>query len=186
MNTNTEKTASEKFCEIAAWLKRQDTEFTKNFKSMKSIIRTWKHIPEGSRRFKVKNWLAKNAKTYAASKLMLAVNSEFGFRYFDKAPYRYKVRLVYSSWRWRWNDTVNHEVKMLVYDNYEGVQHGAVGINLKDLGDVKRAAERLLKEDTKHLAHDMEVSYGDNLKELMKNDRPTDDELQEHCEIPGL
>lgn len=184
MNTNTEKTASEKFCEIAAWLKRQDTEFTKNFKSMKSIIRTWKHIPEGSRRFKVKNWLAKNAKTYAANMLMMAVNSEFGFRYFGNAPYRYTVWLVYSEWSYR--DKQHHEVKMIVRDNYEGNGLGAITITLKDLGDAKRAAERLLREDTKHFAHDMEVIYGAKLKELIKNDKPTDEVLEEACEISGL
>lgn len=181
---STEKTSAEKFCEIASWLKRQDTEFVSNFKSMKSIIRLWKSMPEGCKERKVQPWLAKNAATYEGQKLMLAINSEFGFRYFEDAPKRYTVTLRTNTWSFR---GVQHlEVRLSRYDNYEKFQWGDALIEIKDEAHAKDAAERLLASHTKNIEHDMEVNYSLKLTRMMEHSKPCTEELREALEIAGL
>ena len=179
-----EKTKAEQFLEIAEWLKRQDTEFTKNFKSMNSIIRIWKLLPENSKRSNILKYFAREKQTQYLKGVMMAFNAEFDFRYFTKANYRYIIRMSYREWQFRGN--THMEVRLSRYDAYKGETWGDVLIEIKDKTQAKTAAEKLIKNNTEKLAHDMEIVYSDRLKKLMEQSKPTDEPMQEVCEIPSL
>ncbi len=188
---NTEKTAAEKFGEIAVWLKKQNKEFTKNFKSMNSIIRVYKVLPADYD--KNKSLLAhikKNGTTWSNNRLKLILNSEFGIRYFADAPHRYTFRFTLRRWgRVGYEHT---EVRCVVTDHcslwrnnlYESQEFGAATIEIKDLGDARRAADRLLAGAIQSHGNDYESGYGDILRKAMKNSNPTAEKLTEQYEIP--
>ncbi len=182
METTT--TAAEKFCEIASWLRRQNDEFTKNFKSMKSILRFWKSVPEDCKDRKIQPWLAKSKNKYVNDRLMLAVNAEFGFRYFEEAPKRYEVVVYYHEWRYR--ERTHMEVSLSRYDRYSVDRWGTVSVEIKDKTQARSAAEQLLRNNTETVKHDMDVTYSKELEKLMKKSVPTDEEFQEMFNIPGL
>lgn len=183
----TTKTSAEKFCEIASWLKRQPTKFTKNFKSMKSIMRVYKALPaDYDRSLSLPNYIKKNAKQ--TTRLMRILNAEFGFRYFPDAPYRYALQFGLSRWS-RPGGNEHIEVRCDVtdycniYDNYARYTHGGATITIKDLSEAKAAADRLLEDRKKTLGDDFEATYGEKLKAAMKQAKPTDRELSVGYEV---
>lgn len=186
---STTKTSAEKFCEIASWLKRQNKEFTKNFKSMKSIMRVYKVLPADYDKTKsLLAYIKRNASSSNTARLTRILNAEFGFRYFPNAPYRYIFQFGLS--RWSRPGGIEHiEVRCditdycNIFDDYKTSDHGGVTITIKDLSEAKAAADRLLEDRKKSLGNDFEVTYGEKLKAAMKQAKPTDNELQIGYEV---
>ena len=193
---NTEKTAAELLCEIAAWVKKQNPEFTKNFKYMRSIIHFYKELPEDyDRKKSITEYIRKNMKGHpfsVADRLSLITNSLFGFRYFKKAPYKWKFRFGLNRYSIRDKEYI--EVRGVQYDRcccyigdnlFKPVDHSGYSISINSLGDAKRAADQLLASFIRSTkpGDDYEVEYTDNLKKAMKKSKPTDDVLTEGIDV---
>ena len=106
------ETKADQLIEVAKWLKKQNREFTKNFPSMRSIIRFYLQLPDCYDKSKsitvfVKKNLNSDCKKWdsdmanqEAQKISLIANTLFGFRYFEKAPYKWALRIgLYSHFR---------------------------------------------------------------------------------------
>lgn len=183
-----ELTKAQQFVEIAKWVKLQNPEFMKNFKSMNSIIEVYKRLPT---LYKKENSLPaylKREKTWEANHLKLILNSLFGFRYFADAPHRYTFKFGLSIYERPGKKTI--EVRCTPIDNcslfrtslFERQEYGAHTIRIKDLSDAKRAADELLKDVVKY-GDDYETIYGDHLREAMKKSKPSDEKLTIGLEV---
>ncbi len=182
-------TKAQQLIEIASWVKRQPTEFTKNFKSMNSIIRVYKALPADYDRTKsLLAYIKKNATRMQIRDLMRIFNAEFKFRYFTDAPYRYAFQFGLSRWS-RPGGNEHIEVRCDVtdycniFDNYARCTHGGATITIKDLSEAKAAVDRLLEDRKKSLGDDFEATYGEKLKAAMKQAKPTDRELSVGYEV---
>ena len=180
-----ETTKAQKFIEIAQLVKAQNPLFMQHFKSMNSIIRVYKVLPaDYDRKKSIKEYIRQNKGKQVAEKLMLVFNTEFGFRYFENAPYKWLLRFGLSHTTYRSGKEVI-EVMCTPYDrcdsrnDYNGNSWGTSSITIKTLGDARRAVERLTESVTKNRGNDYEVYYGDKLKEAMKQDDPSNEDLQE-------
>ena len=182
-------TKAQKLVEIAKWVKSQNPEFMKNFKSINSIIEVYTRLPA---LYKKENSLPaylKREKTWEANHFKLILNSLFGFRYFADAPHRYTFKFGLSIYGRPGKEIT--EVRCTPIDNcslfrtslFERQVHGAHCITIKDLSDAKRAADRLLEDVVKSLGDDYETIYGDHLREAMKKSKPSDEELTIGLEV---
>lgn len=190
---NVQLTKAEQLVEVAKWVKKQNPEFTKNFPSMRSIIRFYLELPKSYDKKKsiityINKNLTKTHRKFAdyidyknAERLSLIANSLFGFRYFEKAPYKWCFELGLR--RWTFKGTEHIEVvcspydRCNLYDNFKPLRHSTRSTPIKTLRDAKRAAEHLLTSETKNKGIDYEVIYSNNLKEAMKQNNPTNEEL---------
>ncbi len=190
-----EKTKVQQLVEIANWAKHQNPEFTKHFPSMRSIIRVYRELPaDYDKKKSVAAYIGRNLKSpnygtkQRAERLALIFNALFGFRYFTNAPRKYRLVLGLAEWKRRNGDTytevrcVTHD-RCNLYDNFKPMTFGACSIEIKNLGDAKRAAEQLIASEKKSRGEDLEVEYTSRLKEAMKNDTPSEDELTEGIEV---
>ena len=184
---------------VAKWVKRQNAEFTKNFQSMRSIIRFYLQLPDCYDKSKsVVAFINKNLNIDSrkwdnytahieAERLSVLANTLFDCRYFEKAPYKWK--LDFGLRRWTFNGKEHIEVvcspldRCNIYDNFKPQRQSNRSITIKTLGDAKRAADQLLASELKHKGNDYEVTYDNRLTEAMKQSNPTDEELQEGIEV---
>ena len=196
-----ELTKAQKLVEIAKWVKSQNPEFMKNFKSMNSIIEVYKRLPSSYDNQKsvvayIKKNLNKDCSKWdcylthrSAEHLSLIINSLFGFRYFADAPHRYTFKFGLSIYGRPGKEIT--EVKCTPIDNcslfrtslFERQEYGAHCITIKDLSDAKRAADELLKDVVKSLGDDYETIYGDHLREAMKKNKPSNEKLTVGIEV---
>ncbi len=189
-----ELTKAQQLIEMAAFIKRQSNEFTKNFKTMRSIIKFYLRLPaDYDRKKSITEYIRKNLKSESytarlnAEKLALIVNTLFGFRYFKGAPAKYFVRLTLSSGKR--NGADYYEVRSHVldrccaFDDFKPYDQPVSSIRVNAIGDVKAAADRLLKSETEKASGDFEVEYGSHLKEAMKKSKPTCCQLTEKIDI---
>lgn len=192
-------TKADQLIEVAKWVKRQNAEFTKNFQSMRSIIRFYLQLPECYDKSKsVVAFINKNLNSdcgkwdnytahIEAERLSVLANTLFEFRYFEKAPYKWK--LDFGLRRWTFNGKEYIEVvcspldRCNIYDNFKPQRQSNCSITIKTLGDAKRAADQLLASQLKRKGNDYEVTYDNRLTEAMKQSNPTDEELQEGIEV---
>lgn len=191
-----ELTKAQQLIEVAKWVKVQNPEFTKHFKTMRSIIKFYLQLPDGydkqksvvafiNKGLKSKDYLVRGK----AERLSLIINTLFGFRYFSNAPAKWSF---YFALR-RWNNPRNGEEYMEVrctptdrcnvYDDFKECTFGACTVSIKTLGDAKRAADKILEDMVKCHGDDYEVVYGEKLKEVMKNNKPSTEELEIGIEV---
>ena len=188
-----ELTRAQQLVEIAKWVKAQNPEFTKHFKTMRAILKVYKELPaDYDKKKSVVAYINKGMKSkdvalkQRVEHLGLVFNALFGFRYFTDAPFRYQLYLGLKRWIDRKGEE-NMEVRLERYDrcnpldDFRPSNYGAV-TTFKSLGDAKRAVERLL-DNVKAKSSDYEVEYGSKLLEAMKEDNPTGDELKEAIEV---
>ena len=193
---NKELTKAEQLYEIAVWVKRQNTEFTKNFKSMRSIIKFYLQLPEDyDRKKSVVEYIHKGLRSDSymekrkAEKLSLIINTLFGFRFFKKAPKKWVLCFGLSRWQARPQAPEHIEVyceptdRCNIYDDFKQQTQAAHSITIKSLDDAKRAADQLLTSMTEKLCDDYEVEYGSKLNEAMKHSKPTNEQLTEGINV---
>lgn len=202
-NKNTETismvTKADQLIEVAKWVKRQNPDFTKNFKSMRSIIRFYLQLPECYDKSKslvafinkhlesdCRKWDSYTANE-AAKRLSVLANTLFEFRYFEKAPFKWK--LDFGLRRYTYKSGEQYEVycspfdRCNIYDDFKPQRQSTCSITIKSLGDAKRAADQLLASELKRKGNDYEVTYDNRLTEAMKQSEPTDEELREGIEV---
>lgn len=189
-----EKTKAQQLVEVASWVKAQNPEFTKHFKTMRAILKVYKELPaDYDKKKSVVAYINKGMKSkdvalkQRAERLGRIFNALFGFRYFTDAPFRYMLRFGLR----RWTDRKGEEYievrleridRCNPLDDFRSSDYGAITVRIKSLGDAKRAVERLLNEEAAKTS-DYKVEYGEKLLEAMKKDNPTKDELTEAIEV---
>ena len=188
-----EKTKAQQLVEIASWVKTQNPEFTKRFKTMKAILKVYKELPaDYDKKKSIVAYINRGLKSedsakQRAERLALIFNALFGFRYFTDAPFRYQFHFGLILWTDRKGEE-HMEVRLERIDrcnplnNFCSSDYGTITVRIKSLGDAKRAVERLLNEEAEKTS-DYKVEYNENLLEAMKEDNPTDDVLTEAIEV---
>lgn len=188
-----EKTKAQQLVEIASWVKSQNPEFTKHFKTMKAILKVYKELPADYDKKKSvvayinRGLKAKDSAKQRAERLALIFNALFGFRYFTDAPFRYLLRLSLIE-RTNYRKEKVMEVRLERYDrcnpldDFRASEYGAVTTTIKSIGDAKRAVDRLL-DDRAAKSNDYEVKYGSRLQVAMTLNNPTDEVLTEAIEV---
>ena len=192
-------TKADQLVEVAKWVKIQNPEFTKNFQSMRSIIRFYLQLPDYYDKTKsVVAFINKNLNkdcgkwsSYTAhrdaERLALIANTLFGFRYFEKAPYKWRLEFGMRRWKFRGGEQIEVVCspydRCNIYDDFKPQQQSNCSITIKTLGDAKRAADQLLATELKHKGNDYEVTYSNSLKEAMMQSNPTDEVLAEGIEV---
>jgi hypothetical protein len=190
-----EKTKAQQLIEVASWVKVQNPEFTKHFKSMRAIIKFYLQLPESYDRKKsvvayIKSGLKSSdfITSCKARRLSLIINAFFGFRYIKEAPYKWKLYFGFRKWTDR-NGKEHMEVYCTcedmcnIYDDFKEQVYGNMTIAIKSLGDAKRAADKLLADQISRVGDDYETIYGLRLQEVMKEENPTEEVLTEACEV---
>lgn len=188
-------TKAEQFVEIAKWVKTQNPEFTKHFKTMRSIIKFYLQLPESYDRQKsVVAFINKGLKSSSymekdqAERLALIINTLFDFRYIKGAPYKWHLFFGFRSWTNRSGEE-HLEVfctttdRCSIYNEFNQQDMGTCSITIKSRGDAKRAADRLLAEAIERRSNDYKTEYGLRLLELMKQVMPTEEELTVGYEV---
>ena len=192
------RTKAEQLIEVAKWIKSQNKDFSKNFQTMRSIINFYLKLPECYDKKKsivafINKNLNDNPKKWdsytahrEAERLSVLANTLFEFRYFDKAPYKWTIKLWLRHRRYKtkeWLEVVcSAHDKCSIYDNFKPSEWGECYITIKTLGDAKRAADKLLAGELKR-GNDLEVVYDDKLKEAFKQNNPTEEELTESIDV---
>ena len=190
-----EMTKAEQLVEIAKWVKNQNPEFTKHFKTMRSIIKFYLQLPDDYDRQKsVVAFINRGMKSSSymekqkAERLALIINTIFGFRYIKGAPYKWHLFFGFRSWTER-SGKEHLEVyctatdRCSTYNEFHLQDMGTCSITIKSRGDAKRAADRLLAEEIERRSNDYETEYGLRLLELMKQVMPTEEELTVGYEV---
>lgn len=193
---NKEISKAEQLYEIALWVKRQNTEFTKNFKSMGSIIKFYLQLQEDyDRKKSIVAYIHKGLRSdsyrekYKAEKLSLIINTLFGYRYFKNAPKKWVLCFGLRRWQTRPQAPEHIEVYCMptdrcnIYDEFKQQTQSTHSITIKSLYDAKRAADQLLASMTENRGDDYEVVYGSNIKEAMKHSKPTNEQLNEGIDV---
>lgn len=172
------ETASEMLCKVANWLKKQDPEFTKNFKNVKSILAVWDKLPKDydRSRGKITNYLNNNWND-DTKRIAMFINSEFGFRYFEDAPKLWRLTFGLSRGNRVWLKANN----MWTHERRESQ------IYIDDLGNAKEAKAKLLDDFIKGRGEDYcVVEVSNSLKQAIKM-KPRQAENLEICySIPRL
>lgn len=191
-----EKTKAQQLIEVANWVKNQNPEFTKHFKTMRSIIKFYLQLPDGydkqksvvafiNKGLKSKDYLVRGK----AERLSLIINTLFGFRYFTGAPAKWSYYFSFRSWKNPRNGEEYMEVRCTptdrcnVYDDFKECTFGTHTVSIKTLGDAKRAADKILEDMVKHRGDDYNVVYSEKLKEAMKSTKPSNEELEIGIEV---
>lgn len=194
------ETKAEQLVEVAKWIKSQNKDFSKNFKTMRSIIKFYLKLPECYDKKKsvvafINKNLNDNSKKWEsyrahceAEQLSVLANTLFEFRYFDKAPYKWTTKLWLRHYKYRNGKDCIEVVctskdRCSIYDNFLPRTMGDCCITIKTIGDAKRAADKLLADELRLKGKDMEIVYGDKLKEAIKQSNPTDEELAECIDL---
>lgn len=192
------KTKAEQLIEVAKWIKSQNKDFSKNFQTMRSIIKFYLKLPECYDKKKSivafinknlndnpKKWDSYTAHS-EAERLSVLANTLFEFRYFDKAPYKWTIKLWLRHRQYNkkeWLEVVcSTRDKCNIYDNFKPSDWGECYITINTLGDAKRAADKLLADELKR-SNDLEVVYDDKLKEAFKQNNPTEEELTGRIDV---
>lgn len=185
------KTKAEQLIEVAKWLKCQDTEFTKNFHSMRAIIRFYNELPAAYDKKKSvvdfinNNLMAnRNGLKQTAEHLSLVTNTLFDFRYFQNAPHKWSLMLYLCKMKKR-NDEEQLYVACVPYDrccefvDFKQKEMPSCSITIKTINDAKRAAERLIEDMKwrKGKVIDYDVTCDKRLEEAMKQSNPSDEKL---------
>lgn len=198
-NEIAEKTKADQLVEVANWVKRQNPEFTKNFQSMRSIIKFYLELPNCYDKKKsvvafINKNLSKDSKKWdswvahqAAERLSLIANTLFEFRYFEKAPYKWVLEFYIR----RYPSRIREQIEVActtcdrcnIYSDFKQIRNGTCSITIKTLGDAKRAVERLMESETRKKGNDYEINYSNSLMEAMKQSETTKEELQVQHDI---
>jgi len=190
-----EKTKAQQLVEVASWVKAQNPEFTKNFKSMKAIIKFYLQLPDDyDRKKSVCEYIRKGLKASGyldrrkAERLALIVNTFFGLRYMEGAPKKYVFHFGLSTWTdrrglQRMEVRCERTDRCCLYDDFKEGTAGAITVSIKSLGDAKRAVDNILEDMVEREGNDYEIQYGAKLLEAMKQDAPTDESLTVGHEI---
>lgn len=194
------KTKAEQLVEVAKWIKKQNNDFAKNFKTMRSIIKFYLRLPECYDKTKsvvafINKNLSKDKKKWdsytahcEAERLSLLANTLFEFRYFENAPYKWTTKLWLRHYKYR-NGNEQLDVvctsqdRCSIYNDFKPQAMGDCYITIKTIGDAKRAADKLLADELRLKGKDLEVVYDDKLKEAIKQSNPTDEKLTESIDV---
>ena len=194
------KTKAEQLVEVAKWIKKQNNDFAKNFKTMRSIIKFYLRLPECYDKTKsvvafINKNLSKDKKKWdsytahcEAERLSVLANTLFEFRYFENAPYKWTTRLWLRHYKRRNGDdcfdvVCSSQDRCSIYNNFNPQTIGDCYITIKTLGDAKRAADKLLADELRLKEYDLEVICDDKLKEAIKQSDPTDEKLAESIDV---
>lgn len=188
-------TKAQQLVEIANWVKHQNPEFTKHFKSMKSILRVYRELPtDYDKKKSIAAYITKGMKStnysvrQKSERIALIFNTLFCIRYFKDAPHRFVLRLSLHRWKHRdGKETLevrcNTYDRCNIYDGFKPYEHAASLITIKNIGDAKRAAEQLVSSEANSCGEDYEIQYSQNIKEAMKEDKPSNEILTEGIEV---
>ena len=194
------KTKAEQLVEVAKWIKKQNNDFAKNFKTMRSIIKFYLQLPECYDKTKsvvafINKNLNKDKKKWdsyiahcKAEQLSVLANTLFECRYFENAPYKWTTKLWLRHYKYRnGNDCLDvvctSQDRCSIYNDFKPQTMGDCYITIKTLGDAKRAADKLLADELRLKGKDLEVIYDDKLKEAIKQSSPTDEKLTESIDV---